>query len=216
MKVAASTLALLALFGTGTGSAQSAELVPLSYTFDQATDCGTWCYPDSGGELTDGVYGARGWGADLGQGNAAEWVGWYQDTTVNVDFDFGEQVSVSSVSVGTTQDHVEDVVFPSVTIYRSDDASQWDLVANLDVPESSLNDQNYLDPAKPHAFLVLDNLGINSARYVRVSLAHSFNGPWTFTDEIDFVGAPVPEPATYALILGGLGLLGWATRRRRS
>ena len=27
--------------------------------------------------------------------------------------------------------------------------------------------------------------------------------------------APVPEPETYALMLGGLGLLGWATRRRR-
>ena len=29
------------------------------------------------------------------------------------------------------------------------------------------------------------------------------------------VGA-VPEPTTYALMLGGLGLLGWAARRRRA
>ena len=28
--------------------------------------------------------------------------------------------------------------------------------------------------------------------------------------------APVPEPATYALMLGGLGLVGWATRRRQT
>jgi hypothetical protein len=26
---------------------------------------------------------------------------------------------------------------------------------------------------------------------------------------------PVPEPATYAVLLGGLGLLGWVGRRRR-
>lgn len=28
--------------------------------------------------------------------------------------------------------------------------------------------------------------------------------------------APVPEPETYALMLGGLGLVGWISRRRRS
>lgn len=214
MKIAVSTLALFAVLGAG--SVRSAELVPLSYVFDRATDCGTWCYPDTGGELTDGVYGARGWGADLGNGNAAEWVGWFEDTPVNIDFDFGQAVIISSVSVGTTQDHVEDVVIPSVAVYRSDDGSQWDLVRSLGVPESSTYDQNYLDTTKPHIFLALDDLGISAARYVRVSLSHSANGPWTFTDEIDFVGAPVPEPETYALMLAGLGVLGWSARRRRA
>ena len=27
--------------------------------------------------------------------------------------------------------------------------------------------------------------------------------------------APVPEPHTYAMMLGGLGLMGWVTRRKR-
>lgn len=27
--------------------------------------------------------------------------------------------------------------------------------------------------------------------------------------------APVPEPQTYALFLGGLGVMGWMARRRR-
>jgi hypothetical protein len=31
-----------------------------------------------------------------------------------------------------------------------------------------------------------------------------------------FALAPVPEPGTYALMLGGLGLVGWMARRRRS
>jgi hypothetical protein len=29
------------------------------------------------------------------------------------------------------------------------------------------------------------------------------------------VAAPVPEPETYALMLAGLGVLGWASRRRK-
>lgn len=38
----------------------------------------------------------------------------------------------------------------------------------------------------------------------------------TFIDNIRVGAAEVPEPATYALMLAGLGLLGFAARRRRS
>lgn len=37
------------------------------------------------------------------------------------------------------------------------------------------------------------------------------------TDDFDLgntTAPPIPEPETYALMLTGLGLLGWATRRR--
>lgn len=38
---------------------------------------------------------------------------------------------------------------------------------------------------------------------------------WVFASEIQFQGvAAIPEPSTYALMLAGLGFVGWATRRR--
>ena len=32
----------------------------------------------------------------------------------------------------------------------------------------------------------------------------------------DFMAAPVPEPETYAMLLAGLGLLGFARRRKQA
>lgn len=198
------------------GAASAAEVVPVSYTFDQSTACGTYCYHDEGGQLTDGIYGVEGWGADLGNGNAQEWVGWVNRPIVNIDFHFATAVGISEVRIGTTQDSVTDVVLPSVTVFKSTDGLVWSLVSQLSVPEDSANDRGYL-ALGPHTTLTLSGLGIANASYVRVALLHSSDGPWTFADEVDFIGttAAVPEPETYAMLLGGLGFLGMAVRRQR-
>lgn len=55
-----------------------------------------------------------------------------------------------------------------------------------------------------------------NAQYVRYSAGASQN--WGYLFEMDVQGhvaaAPVPEPETYALMLAGLGLVGFAARRR--
>ena len=44
----------------------------------------------------------------------------------------------------------------------------------------------------------------------------NIHSPGTYTaGEIRGFLAPVPEPTTYALLLGGLGLVGWMVRRRQ-
>jgi uncharacterized membrane protein YgdD (TMEM256/DUF423 family) len=73
------------------------------------------------------------------------------------------------------------------------------------------------------AYLSLDNLPSSSAdsEFYTVNLS---TGAATFAGSIpvsllDFslaVGLPVPEPAGFALMLAGLGVLGFAMRRRRS
>lgn len=192
----------------GASSAGALEILPDSYTFDKATDTGSYQYHDwTGRQLIDGEYGIAPWYADLGNGNAYEWVGWRYDTPINIDFDFGAASAIDSINVGSVQDHPADVVLPSIAILSSDDGISWVSAAYINVPESTDNNNIYMT-------YEFDSLGIQ-AQYVRVQLTHSLDGPWTFLDEVDFFtdSAPVPEPATMLLL--GSGLLGLAGVRRK-
>ena len=64
-----------------------------------------------------------------------------------------------------------------------------------------------LDPA---------SLGANeiAARDLGISMADALRLQRVASDQLGF-SAPVPEPETYALMLAGLGLVGWAAARRR-
>lgn len=159
-------------------------------------------------KLTDGIVGTAGWAANAG----TEWDGWVGKPIVNIDFNFGSAKSISSVSIGSTQDSLGDVVLPSYGVYSSTDGTTWTLVQSLVVPPSSANDNSPYSIA-PHGFYTLSGLGI-TAQYIRV--AALANGPWTFVDEVQFDGTTVPEPAAWALMVLGFGLVGVASRRRTS
>ncbi|SNS18848.1 PEP-CTERM protein-sorting domain-containing protein [Sphingomonas laterariae] len=57
-----------------------------------------------------------------------------------------------------------------------------------------------------------------TARYVRLDLLNNYGDQWTWTglSEVRFDGtvAAVPEPASWAMMIGGFGLVGGAMRRR--
>ncbi len=182
------------------------EVVPVFYSFDKATDVGTWDYSDWGGvQLTDGQYGVWPYSDDLGNGPAYEWVGW-RYPSVNIDFDFGVSTEINQINIGSTQDHTGDVVLPSVTIYSSDDNSSWSMLGSEQVPESSLNDATYY---------TYEFSGLSAAaQYFRVNLSFSDDGPWSFSDEIDFYQTAVPEPASF--ILFGIGVLGFSAALRKN
>lgn len=208
---------LLATLGAG-APAWAEALQPLRYVFDRQTDTGTYSYHDGHSfsspaytELTDGLYGLSGWAVDQGQGPAAPWVGWYGDPVVHIDFSFGQQVWLSEVRVGSTQNRLDDVVLPSVSLsYWREGA--WVPVASLDVPEDAANNW----PASsvlPHGFLTLGGLAVQADTF-RLTLRHALDGPWIFVDEVDFDGSVVPEVPAMGLMLPGLALVGLARRRR--
>ena len=202
--------ALLLSALTCTTGAMAATITPSSYTFDQATACGTWCYHDASlTKLTDGVVGTAGWAANAG----SEWAGWAGQPVVNIDFSFAAVSSIDAVAIGSTQDSLADVALPSFAVYAYESGA-WALKGTLINPPSDANNVNAFSTA-PHSFYTLSGLGILSDK---VRVAVSANGPWSFVDEVRFVGAaaaPVPEPDTYALLMAGLGVVGWVARRRR-
>jgi hypothetical protein len=229
MNFVRSTIALALASASFAALATPAEVVPVSYTFDQRTSSGSYDYYDGSfpgapynsahgtplfTELTDGVYGVEGWAADLGHGNAAEWVGWLNKPSVNIDFDFGQAVNIQQIKVGSTQDRTDDVVLPSIDVSYWNGAS-WVASASLVVPESSVNDRPAFSTL-PHGFLDLGSLNI-TAQKIRVTAKFSSNGPWTFIDEVDFYGttSAVPEPSTYGLVLAGLGVVAATALRKR-
>lgn len=219
--VAASAALLL-----GAGAASAASIAPLSYTFDQSTDCGTYCYRDAGtltpfftaepstpyGELTDGVTGYAGWEVD----GAAPWVGW-TDSVVNIDFTFDGEFHFSSVKVGSTQDNLNDVVLPNLRVFAFEDGSGWVLKGAKSTTPSEANSTPNTFSMASHVFLTVGGLDFNASR-VRLEVSNQGvgYGGFSFLDEVSFSdGAGVPEPGAWALMIAGFGMAGAVLRRRR-
>ncbi|MBC2668913.1 PEPxxWA-CTERM sorting domain-containing protein [Novosphingobium piscinae] len=197
---------------TSVAPASAASIVPLSYSFNQATDCGTWCYSDpSFTKLTDGVRGRAGWAVNAG----TEWAGW-TDRSISLFFNFAPGQTIDTVLFGSTQDNLSDVVLPSLEVYSSVDGLIYSLAGSLSVPPSAANNKNAFDNSAPAGVLTVGGLNITAPR---VMIQVTANGPWTFTDEISFTGTAastsgVPEPGTWAMMLIGMACVGAMLRRR--
>lgn len=203
------TLAVFVMLLSTAARAGLIEVAPINYMVDQPTSKGSYTYHDeTGNQLTDGQYGSNNWKDNLGNGNAYEWLGWYESSSVNIDFSLDADTVLNQISVGSTQDRLNDVVLPSLYIYSRDSLSdEWSLLGQELIAESSANNKTY------YTYNFTD-LNITD-QFIRVEAQHSLDGPWTFIDEVDFYQAAVDVAEPPVLIIFAMSIIGFLVLRTR-
>ena len=192
----------------GSGVAVAGPISPVSYSMPNG-----WVYTDSSysngggsvsladlsgglGKLTDGVVASGTWSEDT-----AAYVGWLSWFTPNptVTFNFTGDPTINSIQIAVDNSGVGDVLAPGPILV---DGVEYD----------------FTSPALgTTGFITLDGLSLTGLQH---TVQFMNNGLWVFVSEVSFSGqaglAPrVPEPATWAMMLAGFGLVGGAMRSRR-
>ncbi|MFM7075649.1 MAG: ELWxxDGT repeat protein [Planctomycetaceae bacterium] len=170
-------------------------LRPVAYSMPQG-DSGSFQYWDDGysgsggqgdsaplsgglGQLTDGIVGADDWAADLGNGNAREWVGWVEKNP-DIIFDLGVMRRVTGVRVHANSAGYGGVgLFAAVTVSYSDDGVTWSAASRHVTSAAERADTR----ARFH-----EVGGEGVGRFARVSIER--DAPWIFVSEIEFTATP--------------------------
>ena len=142
------------------------------------------------GQLTDDVVGLDNWQADLGNGIAYEWVGWWNTLDPTITFNFGQEVTLETIAI-----HVNNSGNGQVGMFWHADLSFSSDGENFgDELLYTASSDELADPSA--RFIIIDMP--RTAQYVRVALDHRPGMYWLFISEIQFTGLVEPPcPADF-------------------
>ncbi len=190
----------------GEGQASGGAFDYWDQTYNGTGDTTVDAAPLSGGtgQMLDGVTGVDDWEADLGNGNAYEWLGWI-NTNPTITFDFGSTTAFTNASFHTNNNGVGGVgMWGSADFSFSDDGVTFG--------GDTTRTTTALERADPTARYLTSDLSA-SGRYLRVHF-NDGDQPWIFISEAKFNTSPVPEPGSMAVL--GLGVVALLRRKRKA
>lgn len=181
----------------------SAQLInPLSYTATPGqgqAQGGSYNYFDDGGtQLTDGVLGVNNWAANLGNGNAQEWVGWLS-VQPSLLFTLPAAFQVTQVRIGFNNSQGYGGIYLPVDLTIN--GTGYGLTGNE-------------IPAGERGWVTFNTNFFSNQ--VQIDMTDYNSGRWIFVDEVEIYGrGVVPEPSSFALMAVGVGAMALLLRRRR-
>ncbi len=200
-------LALVALACAAFGGGAAAAPVQI-FADSYATGGFGGNYPDSGGELTNGIIPDRHWYTDI-----TPFVGWQgNDPFITFSFDAAQTFGQLIVWADSDRGHAG-VVAPLAVSAKINGVTY----SSFSVGPPNDAGAHYADPYDwPGAgtpFIL--NLGGAVGDTIELTVTRNhLGGDWTFLSEVEFFGA-VPEPSTWAAMIVGFGMAGAVLRRRR-
>ncbi|WP_334108904.1 FxDxF family PEP-CTERM protein [Methylobacillus sp.] len=110
-----------------------------------------------------------------------------------------------------TSDYMEIMAFPDVTLNADSQYVLYFTTSGIQSDVESMNEWGFTpDEAYAGGTFVYLNNGNDRSQLTSVDWNTDLGGDLAFTATL----APVPEPSMYGLLLAGLGLLGFAARRK--
>lgn len=189
--------------GHGTASGGTFNYWDLNYTGAGSTATDNALLSGGLGDLTDGFITTDNWFNVENAAGTGPYVGWRQGVlpVLQIAFNFAGPVNIDTIRI-----HADDsagaggVNLPISAIFTWAGGGIASFLAIAD-PDLGI----------APSWLNFANLGIAGVSSVTVELG--YGNEWIFVDEVTF--STVPEPGTFALVLAGFGLLGFAARRRK-